>query len=144
MRQLNLTGWINNRIRMITANFLVKNLLIDWRIGAKYFMLNLIDSDFSLNYGNWQWISSIGTDSVPYIRNFNPYIQSKKFDFNGKYIKKYVKELKNVPIKHIHKPSDWLKKNDSNSKYPKPIVKYRLVKKIFEKQIKKIIKEIKI
>ncbi|USS94325.1 FAD-binding domain-containing protein [Buchnera aphidicola] len=139
MRELNLTGWINNRIRMITSNFLVKNLFIDWKLGAKYFMLKLIDADFSLNTGNWQWISSIGTDSVPYIRTFNPYIQSKKFDLNGDYIKKYIPELIKVPIKHIHNPQFWLKKNDPHSKYPQPIVEYKLVKKIFIKKIKKII-----
>ncbi|WP_343187584.1 FAD-binding domain-containing protein [Buchnera aphidicola (Periphyllus koelreuteriae)] len=139
MRQLKKTGWLNNRLRMIVSNFLVKNLLINWRIGEKHFMLNLIDSDFSINNGNWQWISSCGTDSVSYIRTFNPYIQSKKFDNKGIFIKKYVKELKNVPIKNIHKPYLWLKKNEPYTKYPKPIINYEKNKKIFEKIIKKLI-----
>ncbi|CAL4321151.1 FAD-binding domain-containing protein [Buchnera aphidicola] len=143
MRELNINGWINNRVRMITANFLVKNLFIDWKLGARHFMSKLIDADFSLNTGNWQWISSIGSDSVPYIRTFNPYVQSKKFDFQGKYIKKYIIELRNVPSKYIHNPQVWLKKNEPHSKYPKPIVKYEKVKNIFIKKIKKIIKNTK-
>ncbi|USS94513.1 FAD-binding domain-containing protein [Buchnera aphidicola] len=136
MRQLNKIGWMHNRLRMLTSNFLVKNLLINWRLGEQYFMLKLIDSDYSLNNSNWQWISSIGTDSSFYIRTFNPYIQSKKFDCNGIFIKKYIKELKNVPIKYIHKPYLWLKKNEPYSNYPKPIVEYEKVKNIFLKKIK--------
>ncbi|CAL4321121.1 Deoxyribodipyrimidine photo-lyase [Buchnera aphidicola (Periphyllus testudinaceus)] len=138
MRQLKKTGWMNNRLRMITANFLVKNLLINWRMGEKHFMLYLIDSDFSINNGNWQWIASVGTESASYIRTFNPYIQSKKFDYKGIFIKKYVKELKNVPIKNIHSPYSWLKKNEPNTNYPKPIVNYNKTRKKFIKIMKTI------
>lgn len=139
MRQLNNIGWMHNRLRMLTANFLVKNLLIDWRFGAKYFMINLIDFDFSLNNGNWTWIASVGTDSVPYIRTFNPYLQSKKFDPDGYFIKKYIPELKNVPKKYIHNPHIWLKKKKIFKIYPNPIINYQINKNIFIKQIKKII-----
>ncbi|MCW5197702.1 deoxyribodipyrimidine photolyase [Buchnera aphidicola (Chaitophorus viminalis)] len=139
MRQLNKLGWMHNRLRMITSNFLVKNLLINWRYGEKYFMIRLIDFDYSLNNGNWTWIASIGTDSVPYIRTFNPYLQSKKFDFNGFFIKKYIPELKHVPKKYIHEPHIWLKKNKLSKIYPNPIINYHKNKNIFIKQIKKIL-----
>ncbi|CAL4321503.1 Deoxyribodipyrimidine photo-lyase [Buchnera aphidicola (Chaitophorus populicola)] len=139
MRQLNKLGWMHNRLRMITANFLVKNLLINWRLGARYFMINLIDFDHALNNGNWTWVASIGVDSVPYIRTFNPYLQSKKFDPKGLFIKKYVKELKNVPEKYIHNPHLWLKKKKLTKKYPNPIINYQKNKNIFIKQVQKIL-----
>ncbi|CAL4321311.1 Deoxyribodipyrimidine photo-lyase [Buchnera aphidicola (Chaitophorus sp. 3695)] len=139
MRQLNKLGWMHNRLRMITANFLVKNLLINWRFGAKYFMMHLIDFDYSLNNGNWAWIASVGTDSMPYIRTFNPYLQSKKFDSQGLFIKKYIPELKNVPKEYIHNPHIWLNKNKLSKIYPNPIIDYQKNKNIFIKQIKTIL-----
>ncbi|WP_340147534.1 deoxyribodipyrimidine photo-lyase [Buchnera aphidicola] len=125
MRKLNKTGWINNRLRMISANFLVKNLFLNWKKGEEYFLSQLIDGDFIINNGNWQWITSIGTDFVPYVRTFNPFIQSKKIDPTGKFIKKYIPEIKIVPKKFIHNPHNWLKKKNIFTKYPHFIINYK-------------------
>ncbi len=92
MRQLNATGWMHNRVRMITASFLCKHLLIDWRWGEAYFAEKLLDFELASNVGNWQWAASCGCDAVPYFRIFNPESQLKKFDKEGKYIRKWVKE----------------------------------------------------
>lgn len=104
MRQLNQTGWMHNRLRMVTASFLVKDLLIDWRWGERYFAGNLIDFDFSANNGGWQWAASTGCDAQPYFRIFNPVSQSEKFDAQGKFIRKYVPELSACNDKEIHAP----------------------------------------
>ena len=93
MRQLNTTGYMHNRLRMIVASFLTKDLLIDWRWGEEYFKEKLIDYDFSANNGGWQWAASVGCDAQPWFRIFNPLLQSQKFDSDGKFIKKYVPEL---------------------------------------------------
>ena len=105
MRQLKSDGWMHNRVRMITAMFLTKDLLIDWRLGEKHFADYLTDLDFSSNNGGWQWSASTGVDAQPYFRIFNPYLQSKKFDPDGAYIRKYVSELKEVPAEFIHEPN---------------------------------------
>lgn len=131
MKQLNKTGWMHNRLRMITSSFLVKNLLIDWREGEKYFMYNLIDGDYALNNGGWQWSASIGSDSTPYIRIFNPLRQSKIFDKSGVFIKKYLPELKIIPNNYIHNPYEWIIKNDCKIDYPKPIINYKNSKEKF-------------
>jgi deoxyribodipyrimidine photo-lyase len=102
MRQLNQTGWMHNRLRMVTAMFLSKHLLIDWRLGETYFMQRLIDGDLAANNGGWQWSASTGTDSVPYFRIFNPFSQSKRFDPDGKFIKKFCPELSDVPTAALH------------------------------------------
>lgn len=104
MRQLNSIGWMHNRCRMIVASFLAKDLLIDWRMGEQYFMLNLIDGDFASNNGGWGFSASTGVDPQPYFRIFNPLLQSEKFDAEGEYIRKWVPELKNVKGKAIHDP----------------------------------------
>ena len=104
MRQLAEEGWMHNRVRMITAMFLTKDLLIDWRFGEEHFAKHLIDLDFSSNNGGWQWSASTGVDAQPYFRIFNPYLQSKKFDSDGSYIRQYVPELERVPGEHIHEP----------------------------------------
>jgi deoxyribodipyrimidine photo-lyase len=106
MRQLNTTGWMHNRLRMITATFLAKNLRLDWREGEKYFMSQLIDGDFSANNGGWQWSASTGADALPYFRVFNPLRQSKRFDPKGDFIKKYCSELRKVSSKEIHNPQE--------------------------------------
>jgi deoxyribodipyrimidine photo-lyase len=106
MRQLNQTGYMHNRLRMVTASFLVKDLLVDWRWGERYFADKLIDYDFAANNGGWQWASSTGCDAQPWFRIFNPVTQSEKFDGQGKFIRKYVPELARCNDKEIHAP--WL------------------------------------
>tara|TARA_B100001093_G_scaffold24350_1_gene21542 strand:- start:464 stop:1879 length:1416 start_codon:yes stop_codon:yes gene_type:complete len=105
MRQLKSEGWMHNRLRMVVAMFFTKNMLHDWRLGEEFFMQNLIDGDFSSNNGGWQWSSSTGTDAAPYFRIFNPLTQSKNFDGDGLFIKKYLIELKDINKKEIHDPS---------------------------------------
>jgi len=103
MRHLNATGVIHNRLRMIVASFLTKNLFLPWSWGEKYFALKLLDYDASSNIGSWQWSASTGADSVPYFRVFNPYTQSAKFDKDGIFIKSVLKELEGVESKFLHK-----------------------------------------
>ncbi|CAH9065260.1 Deoxyribodipyrimidine photo-lyase [Pseudoalteromonas holothuriae] len=124
MRQLNQTGWMHNRLRMVVASFLTKHLLIDWRWGEKYFMQKLIDGDFASNNGGWQWAASTGCDAQPYFRIFNPITQSKKFDPQGDFIRKYVPELESVPIKYLHFPHDYLASTQSTH-YVSPIVDHK-------------------
>ena len=104
MRQLNQTGYMHNRLRMITASFLTKDLGIDWRHGERYFADQLIDFDLSANNGGWQWAASTGCDAQPYFRIFNPVTQSERFDADGKFIRRYLPELAGVPAKFIHAP----------------------------------------
>ena len=131
MNQLNTTGYIHNRGRLIVASFLIKNLQIDWRWGEKYFAQKLVDYSPLINNGNYQWVASTGSDSQPYFRIFNPWLQSEKFDKECNYIKKWIPILKDVENKHIHK---WFKYNNNYKlKYPKPIVDY---KKSKEKTLK--------
>jgi deoxyribodipyrimidine photo-lyase len=106
MRQINQTGFMHNRLRMVAASFLVKDLLIDWRWGERYFAEKLIDFDLSANNGGWQWAASTGCDAQPWFRIFNPVTQSERFDGTGKFIRKYVTELVNCDEKEIHAP--WL------------------------------------
>ena len=106
MRQLTAEGWMHNRLRMVVAMFFTKNMLHDWRLGEAFFMENLLDGDFSSNNGGWQWSSSTGTDAAPYFRIFNPITQSKNFDADGLFIKKHIKELKDLDKKEIHDPSE--------------------------------------
>ncbi|MCC9090038.1 cryptochrome/photolyase family protein [Bacillus pumilus] len=105
MRQLNEEGWMHNRLRMVTASFLTKDYLIDWRKGEAYFAKKLVDYDEASNIGGFQWAASVGTDAVPYFRIFNPTTQSKRFDPTGEFIRRYVPELKHVEEKWIHEPS---------------------------------------
>jgi deoxyribodipyrimidine photo-lyase len=104
MRQLREIGWMHNRARMITASYLVKDLLIDWRWGESWFMENLLDGDMAANNGGWQWTAGTGTDAAPYFRIFNPVLQSIKFDPNGEYIRRWVPELRMLDPKVIHAP----------------------------------------
>jgi deoxyribodipyrimidine photo-lyase len=104
MRQLRETGWMHNRVRMVTASFLVKDLLIDWRWGERHFRAWLLDADPAQNAGNWQWVAGTGTDAAPYFRVFNPVTQSRKFDPDGNYIRRFVPELAKLPNRWIHAP----------------------------------------
>ncbi|MDG2141485.1 MAG: deoxyribodipyrimidine photo-lyase [Gammaproteobacteria bacterium] len=105
MRELWQTGYMHNRVRMIVASFLVKNLLIHWKEGARWFWDCLVDADLASNTCSWQWVAGCGVDAAPYFRIFNPVTQSLKFDANADYIKTYVPELENCPTKFIHNPS---------------------------------------
>ena len=120
MRQLNQTGFMHNRLRMIAASFLVKDLLVDWRWGEAYFAERLIDFDLSANNGGWQWAASTGCDAQPWFRIFNPITQSTRFDPQGKFIKKYIPELKNCTDEDVHAP--WLSQKADQFNYPNPIV----------------------
>jgi deoxyribodipyrimidine photo-lyase len=128
MRQLNLTGWMHNRARMLTASFLTKDLLIDWRMGERYFMQHLLDGDPASNNGGWQWTAGTGTDAAPYFRVFNPVLQGRKYDPNGNYIRRWVPELSGVPEAFIHAP--WEMPRELQNRvgcligrdYPAPIV----------------------
>ncbi|EFE93525.1 deoxyribodipyrimidine photo-lyase [Serratia odorifera] len=122
MRQLNQTGWMHNRLRMIAASFLVKDLLIDWRAGERYFMSQLLDGDLAANNGGWQWAASTGTDAAPYFRIFNPTTQGKRFDPQGSFIRKWLPELADVPDNELHQPHRWAEKQQRVLDYPLPIV----------------------
>jgi deoxyribodipyrimidine photo-lyase len=104
MRQINATGWMHNRLRMIVASFLVKDLLLDWRRGEKYFADNLLDFDLAANNGGWQWAASTGCDAQPYFRIFNPVLQSQRFDPQGRFIRRCLPALAKVPDAFIHAP----------------------------------------
>ncbi len=123
MRQLISTGWMHNRLRMVVAMFLTKNLLIDWRHGERFFSKHLVDLDFASNNGGWQWSASTGTDAVPYFRIFNPISQSTRFDPRGDFIKKFCPELKTLDHKKIHDPSATLEKAElSKLDYPSVMI----------------------
>ncbi|KAG0251378.1 hypothetical protein DFQ27_008783 [Actinomortierella ambigua] len=142
MRQLNTIGYMHNRVRMIVACFLVKDLFVNWQKGEKYFMNNLIDGDLASNNGGWQWCASTGTDAQPYFRIFNPVLQSQRFDPNGDYIRKWVPELKHLNEKQIHDPYHTLSAKDfAKLGYSKPIVDHADSKKKFQDEFKRIIAE---
>lgn len=104
MRQLAQTGWMHNRARMLVASFLVKHLLVDWRIGEVWFMQQLVDGDPAANNGGWQWAAGVGTDAAPYFRVFNPVLQGKRFDPDGAFVRRWLPELAAVPDRYIHEP----------------------------------------
>jgi deoxyribodipyrimidine photo-lyase len=104
MRQLNATGYMHNRLRMIAASFLAKDLLVDWRLGERYFAAKLIDFDLASNNGGWQWAASTGCDAQPYFRIFNPVTQSRRFDAEGRFIRRHVPELAPLDATQIHAP----------------------------------------
>ena len=128
MRQLWTTGWMHNRVRMIVASFLVKDLLIPWQHGADWFLDTLVDADLANNSASWQWVAGCGTDAAPYFRIFNPVLQGKKFDPDGRYVRRWVPELADMPVKHIHEP--WSAPPETQAScgvvigddYPAPIV----------------------
>jgi deoxyribodipyrimidine photo-lyase len=104
MRQLAATGWMHNRVRMLCASFLTKDLLIDWRRGERFFYQRLVDGDPASNNGGWQWAASTGTDAQPYFRIFNPTSQGERFDPDGDYVRRWVPELRDLPSRRIHRP----------------------------------------
>jgi len=130
MRQLKQTGWMHNRARMIVASFLIKDLLVDWRWGERWFMQQLVDGDPAANNGGWQWTAGVGTDAAPYFRVFNPVLQGKKFDPEGGYVRRWLPELASVPVKSIHTPWEMPADVQRASScvvgrdYPAPMVKH--------------------
>ncbi len=122
MRCLNATGWMHNRLRMIVASFLTKDLLVDWRKGEHYFAVKLLDFELASNNGGWQWAASTGADSQPYFRIFNPLLQSEKFDEKGEFIRQWIPELAGFDARTIHDP--WARNplEAMGSGYPRPIV----------------------
>ena len=125
MRQLLTTGWMHNRLRMLSAVFLTKHLLIDWRRGERHFARHLVDLDFANNNGGWQWAASTGTDSVPYFRIFNPWLQSRRYDPEGSYIRRWVNELSSVqPAAVLHDPRGLTPEERTARAYPPPLVEH--------------------
>lgn len=124
MRQLRETGWMHNRVRMIVASFLTKDLLVDWRWGERYFMETLLDGDLAPNNGGWQWAASTGCDPQPYFRIFNPKLQGERFDPDGEYVRRWIPELRDVPTKFIHEPHASAEARG----YAKPIVDHQAQK----------------
>jgi len=135
MRELWTTGYMHNRVRMITASFLVKHLLIDWRTGEAWFRDTLVDADLASNVQNWQWVAGSGADAAPYFRIFNPITQGRKFDADGRYVRRWVPELRRVPDRWLHAP--WTAPPEIlrdagvrlGTGYPRPIVDHDLARK---------------
>ena len=128
MRELWITGWMHNRARLVSASFLIKHLLIDWRKGERWFWDTLVDADLANNSANWQWVAGCGADAAPYFRIFNPALQGEKFDPDGAYVRRYVPELAGLDVRYIHRP--WAAPEDVlraagvvlGVTYPHPIV----------------------
>lgn len=144
MRQLWTTGWMHNRVRMITASFLTKDLLIDWRKGEKWFWDTLVDADLANNSVSWQWTAGSGVDASPYFRIFNPVLQGEKFDPQGEYVRRWVPELKGLPAQFIHQP--WMAPDGIlqaagvtlGKTYPSPVVDHRQARDIALKAYEEI------
>ena len=134
MRELWATGFMHNRVRMIVASFLVKHLLIDWRAGEAWFRDTLVDADLASNVQNWQWVAGSGADASPYFRIFNPIIQGRKFDADGRYVRRWVPEVRKIPDRWLHAP--WTAPPEVlrdagvrlGSIYPRPIVDHDLAR----------------
>ena len=128
MRELAVTGFMHNRVRMVVASFLTKDLLLDWRLGERHFMRQLVDGDLASNNGGWQWAASTGTDAQPYFRIFNPVLQGERFDPRGTYVDRWVPELSKLPRRCVHRPweapAEVLRKAGValGETYPAPIV----------------------
>ncbi len=120
MRQLQREGWMHNRLRMIVASFLVKDLHLDWQLGSRYFMGHLVDGDLASNNHGWQWVAGTGTDAAPFHRIFNPLLQANRFDPDGDYVRRYVPELEHVPGAAVHEP--WNLPGGVPAGYPARIV----------------------
>ncbi len=144
MRELYETGWMHNRVRMVVGSFLVKHLRINWIEGEKHFRNCLVDFNEANNVAQWQWVAGCGADAAPYFRIFNPILQGIKFDKDGVYTKKWVPELKNMPIDFLHKPWELEKKSQEQIKiiigkdYPEPIVNHEKAREAALEAFKKI------
>lgn len=128
MRELYATGWMHNRVRMIVGSYLVKNLLIPWQAGERWFRDTLIDADIASNSMGWQWVAGCGADAAPFFRVFNPVLQGEKFDKNGEYVKKWVPELAGVDRKFIHKPWELEAQQADMPAYPAPLVDLKVTR----------------
>jgi deoxyribodipyrimidine photo-lyase len=136
MRQINQTGYMHNRLRMVVASFLAKDLLVDWRRGERYFADKLIDFDLAANSGGWQWAASVGCDAQPWFRIFNPLTQSERFDPQGRFIRRYLPELAAIPDKYVHAP--WTLPASEQQRlgcvigrdYPAPVVDHAVQRKL--------------
>lgn len=135
MRELWRTGFVHNRVRMVVASFLIKHLLLDWRVGEDWFWDTLVDADAAANAASWQWVAGSGADAAPYFRVFNPVLQGEKFDPDGAYVREFVPELAQVPAKYIHRPWEappavlaraGVRLGQS---YPRPIVEHDFARK---------------
>ncbi len=122
MRQLLAEGWMHNRVRMVVASFLVKDLHLDWARGARWFMRHLVDGDLASNQLNWQWVAGSGTDAAPYFRVFNPVTQGRRFDPAGEYVRRWVPELREVPVVSVHEPWKAPRTLFPPDGYPPPVV----------------------
>ncbi len=131
MRQLNQTGWMHNRCRMIVASFLTKDLLIDWRWGERYFMQKLVDGDLSANNGGWQWSASVGIDPKP-LRIFNPSTQAKRYDPEGEYIRRYVPELAGLDLPQLLDADRLSDRERRSCGYALKLVDHRLQQREFK------------
>jgi deoxyribodipyrimidine photo-lyase len=120
MRQLLVEGWLPNRVRMIVASFLVKDLHVEWTHGARHFLRHLVDGDLASNQHNWQWVAGSGTDAAPFFRIFNPVTQARRFDPAGAYVRRWVPELADVDAPAVHEP--WTLPDGPPDGYPDPIV----------------------
>ncbi len=135
MRQLLQLGWMHNRLRMLVAMFLTKDLLIDWRKGEEFFMRHLIDGDLAANNGGWQWSAGTGVDAAPYFRIFNPITQSEKFDKQGDFIRQYCPELVALDNRSIHFPTQEQRRA---CHYSDPIVDHKIARELFLQRYKTI------
>jgi deoxyribodipyrimidine photo-lyase len=136
MRELWSTGWMHNRVRMIAGSFLVKDLLISWREGARWFWDTLVDADLAQNTLGWQWTAGCGADAAPFFRVFNPATQGMKFDPNGDYVRRWIPELANLPAAWIHQPQaapvEILRKAgvELGRTYPHPIISHAIAREV--------------
>jgi len=134
MRQLWHCGWMHNRVRMIAASFLIKDLMVHWREGERWFWDTLVDADLANNAAGWQWVAGSGADAAPYFRVFNPTTQGKKFDPDGAYVRRWVPEIAALPDRYIHEPAASPQQvlDDAGivlgNHYPEPMVDHRFAR----------------